>query len=101
MPCKGLLTRISVNTSVDPQATPTPRASPAASCCASSDADQSKACHGVQDSTWVRFLLTVVFVSPEEFEAVRAKQPELCEGYMVPVVASPLLTRVRYPTCDA
>mmetsp|Transcript_22793 Transcript_22793/g.53903 ORF Transcript_22793/g.53903 Transcript_22793/m.53903 type:complete len:297 (-) Transcript_22793:128-1018(-) len=41
-----------------------------------------------EDPSWVRLHHSIVVVSAEEFEAVRAKEPELCEGYLVPVVGS-------------
>lgn len=31
---------------------------------------------------------SIVVITPEEFEAVRAQQPELCEGYLIPVVCA-------------
>mmetsp|Transcript_46542 Transcript_46542/g.109388 ORF Transcript_46542/g.109388 Transcript_46542/m.109388 type:complete len:466 (+) Transcript_46542:125-1522(+) len=37
---------------------------------------------------WVNFNTSLVVVPPEEFEAVRATHPELCEGYLIPVVGS-------------
>mmetsp|Transcript_28704 Transcript_28704/g.68056 ORF Transcript_28704/g.68056 Transcript_28704/m.68056 type:complete len:101 (-) Transcript_28704:319-621(-) len=39
----------------------------------------------------------IVVVSAEEFEAVRARQPELCEGYLIPVVGSKSASELMDP----
>eukprot|EP00961_Rhodomonas_salina_P279221 3772100-Rhodomonas_salina.1 len=46
-------------------------------------------CAGTADSAVMHLHTSLVIVSPAEFEAVRARQPELCEGYLIPVVRTP------------
>lgn len=43
---------------------------------------------GGQESSWMCITQSMVVVSPEEYDAVRARSPELCEGYLIPVVVA-------------
>jgi len=48
----------------------------------------SSASNAEPDGSWIHIRTSLVVVTPEEFESVRAQDPDLCEGYLIPVVGS-------------